>query len=72
MIPKPSIFEPRGHATPSKIQKVAEKTCFFRDADFDQKKSPKNHPPGPPATTTCGGPEMNLVPPLPQTPSPRA
>ena len=72
MIPKPSIFEPRGHATPSKIQTVAEKMCFFEATNFDEKNRAKNHPPDPPATTTYGGAEMDLVPPLPQTPSPRA
>ena len=72
MVPKPSIFEPGGRATPSTIQKVAEKCRFFEDTNFDQKKRPKNHTPGPPATTTCGGAEIDPVPPLPQTHSPSA
>ena len=45
---------------------------FFEATNFDQKNRAKNQPPDPPATTTCGGAEINLVPPLPQTPSPSA
>ena len=72
MVPKPSIFEPDARGEHPKISKSGPKKSFLGDANFDQKNEPKNLKKQAPATTTYGRVQMDLVPPLPQTPSPRA